>query len=277
MVVGLSLLWGYPVTEGGSQDDLRAMSRGGGGRMPRPIRESEERRVGRAVAAQILSQYPLSKDDRLTLYVNQVGLAVARKSSRPGTLGGYHFGVLDTPEHHTFSCPGGIILISRAVIQMCDREDELAAVLAHEVAHVAHRDGIKAIRQSRWAEAAAPLRVKAAEERGGGGRLAMLAGLFEGSVDDVAKTMMVKGFSRATELAADQEALRTLRRAGYDPQALVSLLVKMAAYEQKGWIRFKTHPPARFRLARIKAQLDQGQPADDQWQVRAQRFQAHKP
>ena len=62
------------------------------------INDSEEYYIGRAVAARVLSQYPLYQDAKVTEYVNEVGQTVARKSARPNTFKGYHFAVLDTNE-----------------------------------------------------------------------------------------------------------------------------------------------------------------------------------
>src|SRR4030042_941851 len=64
----------------------------------RNVSESEEYRVGRAVAARILSNHPLAQDPRLQLYVNEVGQTVARKSYRPKTYRRYHFEGLESLE-----------------------------------------------------------------------------------------------------------------------------------------------------------------------------------
>ncbi len=85
----------------------------------RPITDSEEYYVGRAVAARILGKYKLDQNPKLTQYVNEVGDTVARKSSRPNPFRGYHFAVLDTQEINAFACPGGTIFITRGLIQTC--------------------------------------------------------------------------------------------------------------------------------------------------------------
>ena len=59
-----------------------------------------------------------------------MGQAVAQKSTRPNTYKGYHFAVLDTQELNAFACPGGIIFVTKGLIQTCENEDQLAAVLA---------------------------------------------------------------------------------------------------------------------------------------------------
>ncbi|MCK7489338.1 MAG: hypothetical protein MZU79_03115 [Anaerotruncus sp.] len=73
----------------------------------RPISDEEEYYVGRAVAARILSTYPLLNNTALTEYVNLVGMTVALNSDKPLTHGGYHFAVLDSPGAQCLCRAGG--------------------------------------------------------------------------------------------------------------------------------------------------------------------------
>jgi predicted Zn-dependent protease len=239
----------------------------------RPINDSEEYYVGRAVAARILSSNRLATDPQLTLYVNEVGEAVARKSPRPNTFRGYHFAVLDTSEPNAFACPGGIIFVTKGLVQTCASEDELAAVLAHEVAHVANKDGINSISKARWTEVLTTLGTESAKQFAGPG--GQLVTLFEGSIDDVFKTIVVNGYSRSAEETADAQAVVTLRKAGYDPGALTSLLNKMMAKSGGATGIYKTHPPTADRLAKVKTASPGGAP-DKMEEVRTKRFQSVK-
>ena len=222
----------------------------------RPITDSEEYYVGRAVAARILGKYKLDQNPKLTQYVNEVGNTVARKSSRPNPFKGYHFAVLDTQEVNAFACPGGTIFITRGLLQTCQNEDQLAAVLAHEVGHVANKDGINSISQARWTQVFTAMGTEAAKQYGG--VAGNLVSLFEGSIDDVFKTIVVNGYSRQAEETADAAALSELTKAGYDPNAMVILLTAMEA-KGKGSTSgiFKTHPPTSDRLAKVKASVGQ--------------------
>jgi beta-barrel assembly-enhancing protease len=227
----------------------------------REINDSEEYYVGRAVAARVLSQYPLYQNAAVTEYVNEVGQTVARKSARPNTFKGYHFAVLDTTELNAFACPGGIIFITKGLLVTCANEDELAAVLAHECSHVANKDGINSISKARWTEVFTAMGTEAAKQYGGAA--GNLVTLFEGSIDDVFKTIVVNGYSRTAEEAADAGGVATLRKAGYDPGAMASMLDKMIA-KNKGTASgiFKTHPPTGERLAKVKAEGGQeGKPS----------------
>ncbi len=235
----------------------------------RPMNESEEYYLGRAVAARILSSYPLYQDQGLTLYVNEVGQAVARKSSRPSTFRGYHFAVLDSQEPNAFACPGGIVFITRGLLKMCEMEDELAAVLAHEVSHVASRDGISSISQARWTKVLTALGTDVAKQYGGS--LGELVSLFEGSIDDVFKTIVVNGYSRSAEENADAAAATFLKEAGYNPKALTALLTKMRSQDKKTGGIFATHPPTGDRLDALKA-LGHEPPVGSLDPVRTSRF-----
>jgi predicted Zn-dependent protease len=238
----------------------------------RGISDSEEYFIGRAVAARILAKYPLSQDQEATLYLNEVGQTVARKSSRPTTYRGYHFAMLDTSEPNAFACPGGIILITRGLIKECQNEDELAAVLAHEVAHIAHKDGIKSIKKARWTEVLTTAGAEATRQYAGG-VAGNLVTLFEGSIDDVFKTIVVNGYSRAAEENADREAVSILTRSGYNSAALVALLSRLTS--RGGGGIFRTHPPTSKRLAGVKALAGQA-PAGPSEQARTKRFQQVK-
>jgi predicted Zn-dependent protease len=226
----------------------------------RPMTDEEEYYVGRAVAATILGQYRLYANDRLTSYVNTVGQAVALASDRPFTYGGYHFAILDTDEVNALSCPGGIVFITRGMLQRTKSEDELGAVLAHEVAHVNHKDGLAAIQKSRWVEVVSILGSGAATKLGGA-QLGQLVSLFQGSVDDVMKTLLVNGYSREQESAADLSALPFLHRVGYNPYALTDFQERLAR-EQAGGSRggiSTTHPGMGERIVKGKSLISQNQ------------------
>lgn len=218
----------------------------------RPVSESEEYYLGRTVAANIMGLYRLSEDPALLKYVNLVGKAVALNSPKPEIFGGYHFAVLDSPEINAMACPGGIIFITKGLIGLLKSEDELAAVLAHEVGHVINRDGINAVKSARWTQALAVLGSAAAQQYGSEG-FGQLVGLFEGSVEDVVKTLVVNGYGRSQELAADRSAASILTASGYDPGALIRVLEyykQREGSDNTGF--FKTHPGTSERITGLE-------------------------
>ena len=230
LLIALPTVWGCAAASVLPAASIAATGVSKATKASREINDSEEYYVGRAVAARILSQYPIYQNAKVTEYVNLVGQTVARKSARPNTFRGYHFAVLDTKELNAFACPGGIIFITKGLLNTCASEDELAAVLAHECAHVANKDGINSISKARWTEVWTSMGTEAARQYGG--VAGNLVTLFEGSIDDVFKTLVVNGYSRTAEEAADAGGVVTLRAAGYDSGALAAMLTKMMAKEK---------------------------------------------
>ena len=215
----------------------------------RPITNREEYYVGRSVAATILSQYRLYNNKPLTTYINQLGTTLALASNRPFTYGGYHFAILDSNEVNALACPGGTIFITRGMLKKAANEEELAAILAHEITHVNNKDGLAAIKRSRWVEVVATVGAETTRQLSGGD-LDKVASLFEGSVNDVVKTLIVNGYGREQELAADKGAMIYMHRLGYDPRGLIDYLAKLANEQRTGADRgfFATHPDMAQRL-----------------------------
>jgi predicted Zn-dependent protease len=106
-----------------------------------------------------------------------------------------------------------------------------------------------------------------------GGVAGNLVNLFEGSIDDVFKALVVNGYSRSAEYAADAGSVKILTAAGYDPGALAAVLAKMQPKEKAGVSGFsKTHPPASERLAKVKGAAREVAPSAAEVN-RTQRFQ----
>ncbi len=239
----------------------------------RPMTEREEYYLGRAVAATILGQYRLYQNQPLTFYINEIGQAVGLGSDRPYIYGNYHFAILDTEEVNALSCPGGLIFITRGILKKAGNEEEVAAILAHEVGHVNHQDGVKAIQSARWTEVATLIGSEAVQ-RLSGADLAKLVSLFEGSVNDVVKTLLLNGYSREQEASADLSALTFLNRLGYDSGGLVDFLGKLAKDQTSGSGKgiFTTHPGMAERLAKARLAIQEKQWPPIDHRIRDQRF-----
>ncbi len=224
------------------------------------ITPEQEYYIGRAVAATILSQYQPYENAEANRYVNQVGQAVALASDKPETYRGYRFLILDSDEINAFAAPGGFVFVTRGLLRLCRTEDELAAVLAHEVGHVQHAHGLRAIRQGRLTTAFTILALAGAREYGRD-ELRQLTQAFEGSIQDITHTLMTSGYSRRLEREADEAAVRIMKRVGYDPGALIRMLEEMDRQLDPGRRDFAaTHPPPRDRIRDIRRMIGQPEP-----------------
>jgi len=227
--------------------------------------------IGRAVAAKVFQSYKPLDQAEANAYLNLLGQSLVAFSGRPETFGGYHFLLLDSDEINAFAAPGGLILVTRGMIQCCENEDELAAVLAHEIAHVEKKHGLSAIKQARFTSFGTILAAETAKQSDVE-VLADLTEAFEGCIGDVVMTLTTKGYSRKQELSADAAAVDTLRRAGYPESALVTMLQRMdQRLGKSGGMGFaKTHPSAQTRIEAITPTIVDNGVASNA--VRQQRF-----
>ena len=183
--------------------------------------ESQEIAIGRRDDALVRKQYHVYPDKALQDYINRVGQRLARDSDRPNLQ--YHFTVLDSPEVNAFALPGGYVYITRGILAYLNSEAELAAVLGHEIGHVAARHGV---RQQSAAEAAniglsiASIFVPEINTNVGYNLSNILGGA------------LLSGYGREHELEADRLGAKYMARADYDPQAMIKVLSLLKDQEQ---------------------------------------------
>ena len=216
------------------------------------ISESEEFFIGRSVAAQILSRYRPYQDAKLNRYVQSVLQVVAQASDRPMIFKGYHAQVLDSDEVNAFAAPGGFVFLTSGLVRLLENEDQLGCVLAHEVGHITAKHGLKVIKTSRLTTAFELLGQEAAKNAGSK-QAAQLTEAFGGSVDDIVNNLVVNGYSRDLELAADKLGVGYARQANYQPQALVQVLSRMGGSGSARWGFSKNHPSTQQRLAQLQS------------------------
>ncbi len=246
--------------------------------------------VGRSVATNILAKHSYKYVDAaairkenlkgLTLYVNQIGqilaaaaLQTARSGDRPAPIAGFHFIVVESDQLNAFAAPGGYVFVTTAAVRAAKSEDELAAILAHEIAHVVRGHALGTIKKSRYANIS-----KDALKASGalsGEQLGQLTELLEGSIDDMVDAFFVKGYSRDTEFEADKVGVDIVAAAGYDPGAMVRYLNTLKANQKTGsGGYYATHPSAADRIKKIDAQLKKIGASKTVPEVRTERFLA---
>jgi predicted Zn-dependent protease len=215
----------------------------------------EEYYLGRSVAAYILTQYTPLASPGVQQYVNLVGAAVSSSSPMPETYGGYHFMVLDSDQVNALSCPGGLVFICSGLLDQATDEDELAAILAHEVAHVSLRHGVGSVQSAEWIQFGAQVAGEASE-RWGDDDVRDAVDDYGSAVEDVISTLVTRGYGRDTEFQADSLAAVILSEAGYDPAALGRILTTMSEIDTRSGLGFwQTHPSPEDRLEALAPML----------------------
>ena len=210
--------------------------------------------LGRAVAANILAAYkPYTQNAELTQYVNRICQTLAINSSQPVAYNGYHVIILDTAEINAFATSGGHIFITKGLAEAAASEDMLAAVIAHELAHIILKHSMDIINEVRFTDEMMAVADRAADIAA---RNSVNAGqllYFRESITRTVDTLMKNGYAQSQEFNADWEAMVILAYAGYDPSALIDVLrvLQKAQTSQKGgW--YSTHPSPRERIASLE-------------------------
>ncbi|GIT33595.1 MAG: hypothetical protein Ct9H300mP3_11260 [Gammaproteobacteria bacterium] len=108
--------------------------------------EDAELEMGKKYYSQILQSQTLYQNPKIQSYVQSIGNSLAELSHRSDLI--YRFTVLDSPDVNAFALPGGYIFINRGLMAYLSSEEELAAVLGHEIGHVTARHSVKQISQS---------------------------------------------------------------------------------------------------------------------------------
>lgn len=219
------------------------------------ITPEQEYYIGRAVAAQILSKYDLYDSVLMERYLNEICGTLVLYSECPTLFKGYYVGILDTDEINAFATSGGHILISRGLIECANSEDALAAVLAHEIAHIQLQHSLHAIKTSRVTDAITKTTFAAATVLSEG-EFKEFTDAFGDAVDDIVAEMVDSGYSKSQEFDADSNALKIMAAAGYNPKAMNDMLLVLEENTdtQEGW--GKTHPTPKKRMDNLKKQYD---------------------
>jgi predicted Zn-dependent protease len=188
----------------------------------------EEKKIGRQFLKAALSHLRLIQDPEVVGYVNRVGQDIVKHLEVH--IFPYHFYVVDSSSLNAFAAPGGYVFMNRGLIEIMEDEGELAAILAHEIAHVQSRHIAQRMARARTLNLAAL-----------GGMLAQAGA-----------TSAMLNYSRQDEEEADRKGLRYLEAANYSGEDFVQIMRKMGqdSWKAGGHIPtyLTTHPGVSERV-----------------------------
>lgn len=221
----------------------------------------KEVKIGYNVSKQIEKEYKLVDDPLVQRRVADIGRKIVQVCDRKDI--DYTFKVLEDDEVNAVSLPGGFIYVNKGLVDRVDNDDELAAVLAHEVGHVVARHSVKKLQAItgysllRLLTAPIPQTAQA------------------GNAADIAFTEIMLGYSREDELLADELGARYTKLAGYDPYAMIAFLEKLQDINRRKPLKprtyLKTHPYVPDRIRVVKQELGQKMNFDDYINIEEQK------
>ena len=233
----------------------------------------EEYYLGRAVAANILTIYKsYTSNTTLTRYLNNICQVLVINSSLPTAYNGYYVMILDSQEFNAFATPGGHIFITKGLVEAVSSEEALAAIIAHELAHIMLRHGMKIIDEMKLDKEMDSMAQHVAEIAGSRNVENQQLIAFRNRVSELFNIMIKNGYSQPQEFEADNTAIELLVSAGYDPRGLLEaleVLQKAQRGRQSGI--FSTHPATSERIANAR-QLTAGMMSPNTQSARKERF-----
>jgi beta-barrel assembly-enhancing protease len=212
------------------------------------IGAEEERLIGESVALEIIGKYGgIVRDEAIARRVNLVGQALAYYSSRP--VLNWRFAVLESPSVNGFSAPGGIVFITRGLFDLVSASDDaLAAVLAHEIAHITQKHALKIISRNEGLTGFSNALAKNSDKAA---RAQATAAQFDTGIADFLKKFFEVGFDPDTEYAADKFGRNLALTTGYAPGALRQILVQLQLKKGDAKQIFSTHPSLASRVKNL--------------------------
>jgi len=260
-----------PHIKKGTEEDVDAVGqRNIGGRgMGNWYSTNWEIGTGKQYSMEIEKSSHLVTDPVVVEYVNRVGQNLVKNSDAkvPFTIK-----VLDTDEINAMALPGGFFYVNSGLILACDSEDELAGVMAHEIAHVAAHHAAREMTKLNYMQIGSiPLMIFTQGTWTG-------YGIYEAAQLAVPLTFLQ--FSREYEAEADYLGIQYAYRAGYDPQGMVSIFEKLDALEKHkpGALSraFSDHPATPDRIANVEDEIATILPARADYLVTTSEFDSVK-
>jgi predicted Zn-dependent protease len=213
-----------------------------------------EAQIGRSIMRQIRASGDVVEDPLITEYINEVGNKVAAQTNDGDHQ--FTFFVVEDSRINAFALPGGFIGIHTGLLEATRSEDELAGVLAHEVAHVTQRHIARAVHaSSRQSLLSTAIMLGA-----------ILAGVASGNPDVAQAGIAVSqgtaaqaqiDFTRSNEYEADRVGISAMADAGFDPYGMASFFEVMSRQESRAPDErmpdfLRTHPVSTARIAEAR-------------------------
>ncbi|MBW4537367.1 MAG: M48 family metalloprotease [Pleurocapsa minor HA4230-MV1] len=196
------------------------------------ISDEQEIEIGKQTNQQVLSQYQLYNNSQIQQYVSDLGQELVSASDSRDIP--FNFQVVSSDEVNAFATPGGFVYVTTGLLKTAENRAQLASVMAHEIAHINEKHGVKALKQAVAAQG-----------------IAGAAGVETSQLAQIAYQLTLDlPQSRSFEYEADNSGLKILQQSGYPAQAFADFLAKLeSSGNTPEFIR--THPTSENRIKAI--------------------------
>jgi predicted Zn-dependent protease len=226
-----------------------------------------EMALGKQLAQEVQRQAKVVEDPLISEYINRIGQNLVRNSDAKVP---FTFQLIEGDSPNAFALPGGYIFVYTGLLKLADEEDEIAAALAHEVAHVAARHMTKQATKSEIVNLAS---IPAGVILGGG-----IGGIAARQGANLGIPAVFLHFTRQDESEADYLGLQYLYAAGYDPNGAISIFEKIESLQKTkpGTLAriFSTHPMDADRIQKAEKEIGRILPVKDEYVVNTSEYRA---
>jgi predicted Zn-dependent protease len=212
------------------------------------LSRKEEEDYARTLLMQMRAYEVLVEDPQIAAFFSDMGYRLVSYSDRPDKA--FTFVVLNENMVNAFAAPGGVIALFTGMILTADSENEIAGVLAHEIAHITQLHLYRTLEKTKAMTIPIALAMLGLVLAGGGGGEAIQGALIGGTA---ALQQAQINFTRQHEAEADRIGIKTLSQSGYDPNGMVTFFEKMDRVTRAGGEGppeyLRTHPVNVSRIA----------------------------
>lgn len=211
------------------------------------VSQGEMAQLASSAWSDLKRQEQITNDPRYTARVNRVAPKIIRAAG--GNPAEWEVQVFKSDQLNAFALPGGKIGFYTGILDLMDNDDQIAAVMGHEVAHVNFNHSGERYSQTAAAQTGLGVAGAAAGSSQLGGAAVQALGL-------ATQTGVLLPFSRKHELEADKFGVRYMHRAGYDANEAVKFWQKMAAQKSGSPPEFlSTHPADSTRISALQREI----------------------
>ena len=219
------------------------------------LSRKEEEEYAKALVRQMRAYEVLNEDPLITAYFEDMGYRLVANSDRPDK--GFTFVVINQDVVNAFAAPGGVVALYSGLILAADDENEVAGVVAHEIAHVTQQHIYRAIENAQAMSIPLMLAMVGLILAGGGSGEAIQGAVL--GTQAAAQQAMIN-FTRQNEAEADRIGIVTLSHSGYDPRGMGEFFEKMnritRAMGEGPPEYLRTHPVTISRIAEADSRAD---------------------